>query len=211
MLLSLAFSVDVPFLRENVWATSEEYAMKASGQQVCYSIPMPVLAGAGRKTIVTEESVQKLVDALREDCTILQACEYAGISTRVFYDHQANDPEFSAKIQGARQWFGIVSRHSLIQSIKNGNGELALKALKAREPELYAPDNSTTVNVLQTLSLEEITQRRKQLNIEIARLREGGTPLGGGGEAEALPLASPDTAHEGAPETTGTHQESEAH
>ena len=135
-----------------------------------------------------------------------KACAYAGISVDTFYRHQRDDPEFARTIHDAQQWAGIIARHSLLQSIKKGNGELALKFLKAREPELYAPDNSTTVNVLATLSLEEITQRRRQLNSEIASIRAGGLPPGGGGEEETLALEPPDPAYTGAPEATGTHE-----
>lgn len=50
--------------------------------------------GAGRPTMMTDELVNKLLDAFSWGCTDREACAYVGITTQTLYNYCKKHPEF---------------------------------------------------------------------------------------------------------------------
>lgn len=52
-------------------------------------------SNAGRPTIMTEDTVNKLEQAFSMGCSDLEACLFADISKQTLYDYQKKNPEFA--------------------------------------------------------------------------------------------------------------------
>jgi hypothetical protein len=62
-----------------------------------------------RPTVMTPEVVRKLEEAFTMDCTDEEACAFAGIGLRTYYDHRAADEDFSQRMERAKR-FCFVQR-----------------------------------------------------------------------------------------------------
>lgn len=108
------------------------------------------------------------------DATVAQACAYAGISRSTYYKLCDENEEFSDKMHQAQLWPSIVARHVIVQQILEGDGDLALKFLERREPELYSPRRRDEIeNKYAHFSLEELDTEGRRLDAEIAVLQRG--------------------------------------
>ena len=75
----------------------------------------------GRPTVITPETVQKLVDVFKLGVKDQAACAYAGISRQTFYKHLQDDTEFSDKIEAARGYAVIAARQVVVRDIVEKN------------------------------------------------------------------------------------------
>lgn len=91
----------------------------------------------GRPTVFTPVVLRKLREAFLVDATDEQACLFAGISVRPFYEYQAANPEFK---QQKEQWKTQVRLHAKFRVAKDvkKDGALALKLLERREKDSYS-------------------------------------------------------------------------
>ena len=85
--------------------------------------------------------VPKLLAAFQNDFTVGEACEYAGLPRRTFYNHLKNDPAFAEEIRKAKNFPKIVAKKRVMNIINNGTdreaGPMARWLLEKREPEIY--------------------------------------------------------------------------
>ncbi|HEX9059403.1 MAG TPA: hypothetical protein VF941_04425 [Clostridia bacterium] len=85
--------------------------------------------------------VPKLIAAFQNDFTVIEACEYAGIPRRTFYNHLKTDPSFAEEMRKAREFPKIVAKKRVMHIITTGNdkeaGAMARWFLEKRDPETY--------------------------------------------------------------------------
>ncbi len=102
--------------------------------------------GGGRPTVMTEEVVEKLIEAYKWDATTGEACRYAGISESTYYDHYNKNKEFSEKIDRARDFIFEIAKKNIERAVVEGDTELSVKLLKMRQNKIY---NERTVNEIE--------------------------------------------------------------
>ncbi len=86
-----------------------------------------------RHTKKTDELVKKLVEILRLDWTITEACSYANVSRESYYTWIKDDEEFSDKMEDAREYAFIEARRTINKAIKDWDGRLALDIMRRRD------------------------------------------------------------------------------
>jgi hypothetical protein len=91
----------------------------------------------GRPTVFTEEVVRKLEEAFSMDCTDEEACAYAGIGERTYYDHKAADEAFSQRVERAKQFCFVLAKKTVLKAMQDDDGALAMKWLKNRQRDRY--------------------------------------------------------------------------
>jgi len=73
----------------------------------------------GRPTVFTKETMQKLEQAFAIGCPIAEACFYAGIAERAYYNYKKLNPELVQNLERLRNKPVLKAR----QTIVNGLGE----------------------------------------------------------------------------------------
>ncbi len=106
---------------------------------------MPKKNPWGRPSKIDEESIKKLEEMFKLDCTIAEACSYAWISHTTYHDWCNKDKEFSDRMERAKNYAFILSRKVLMKGIRDGNDKNALEFLKRRDRR-YSDKNETIVN-----------------------------------------------------------------
>lgn len=91
---------------------------------------------AGRPTIMTEETVNKLEEAFLLGCTDEEACYYADISKQTLYNYQEKNPEFIDRKEGLKQRPFFLARQAVIKGFSNP--ELALKFLERKKKDEFS-------------------------------------------------------------------------
>lgn len=73
--------------------------------------------GAGRKTIMTKDVLQKLEDGFAFTYTDEEACLYAGISKQTLYNYQKRNPQFVDRKEALRLSPNLVAKQVLVSGI----------------------------------------------------------------------------------------------
>ncbi len=84
----------------------------------------------GRPSILTEEKLEKLKDALMLGMNLKKASEYAGLKPQSVYDCKYHDPKLSEKIDRWRKDLEYKARYAVAKAIDNGDSKIALDYLK---------------------------------------------------------------------------------
>lgn len=79
----------------------------------------------GRPTVITKNTVAKLVKAFKEGFTDQQACDYAQIHTATFYRHMKSDEAFAREIGSAKVFITITAAKVVVKAIKKGDIQVA--------------------------------------------------------------------------------------
>jgi hypothetical protein len=90
-----------------------------------------------RKTIMTEDVIKKLEEAIKIDCTIGQACAYAWINEATYYDHYKKNPQFSKRMDDAEKWLHILASQKWAEWIQKGDKDM-IKEYKKKRDKRYA-------------------------------------------------------------------------
>ena len=110
----------------------------------------------GRPTLISEDKVKKLEEAFRIDSTVEQACLFAEISERIFYNRCKADPTFLQRMRAAQAYYHVLLKDSVAkQAITRKDGSLALKVLERIESKKYGKDPE----------VQNVTQFFQQTNI----------------------------------------------
>ena len=134
----------------------------------------------GRPTKMTAEVVEKLEDALKFGSSVTEACYLSGVSRDFFYQHYQSNQDFSDKMERARGWLSIQAKHTLANSILNGDVKSSIWLLDKKDhlpstdiineiPEEERwddADNESLERYVKTriqMALEEIKSGRKTL------------------------------------------------
>ena len=91
----------------------------------------------GRPTVMTNEVVRKLEQAFAHDCTVEEACLYAGISRETYYAFCRKRPDFSDRITLLRHTAILVARRTIIEALPH-NPALAMKYLERKRPQEFS-------------------------------------------------------------------------
>jgi len=78
-------------------------------------------AQTGRPTVMTEATVQKLEQALREGFSVDMTCHLSGISRSTYYAHIDRDAAFSHKMELAQDWVTQRAKQVVAQAIDSGD------------------------------------------------------------------------------------------
>ncbi len=107
----------------------------------------------GRPTVMTQAVVGKLEHAFVYDCTVEEACLYAGISPDTYYTFCKQYPDFSERIAMLRHAPYLVIRKTLIAAAEH-DADLALKYLERKLPMEF----STRAQIHHTGEVSDIHQ-----------------------------------------------------
>jgi hypothetical protein len=113
-------------------------------------------SGAGRPTIMDENTVNKLEDAFSNGATDLQACFYAGISKQTLYNYQDKFPEFVDRKEALKNHLQLVAKNVLAKSIKGGNELDAKWLLERKEKNTYSTKVESAIDISGELSIKQI-------------------------------------------------------
>jgi hypothetical protein len=92
----------------------------------------------GRPTVMTKATVQKLEQALRDGFSIEMACHVSGISRSTYYDHLERNPDFSHKMELAKDWTTQRAKQVLAQAVDSGDLKAAQWWLERRSRAEFA-------------------------------------------------------------------------
>ena len=95
------------------------------------------LLPVGRKRVIDADITRKLEEAFSMDCTIEEACAYAGISDDTYSRERKRDPVFAEKMDRAMQFPFVLAKKTVLQAMKDNDGALAMKWLKNRQRDRY--------------------------------------------------------------------------
>jgi len=84
-----------------------------------------------RPTVLTPDVVRKLLEILKLDVTMEEACLYAKISKDTVYRKMKEDQDFSDEIASSRQYATIAARHCIVKHITT-DSQLAFKYLERK-------------------------------------------------------------------------------
>ena len=75
----------------------------------------------GRPTVITESTVLKLEETLRDGFSIERACSLSGISRSTYYAHLHTDTAFMDKMELSQSWATERAKQVVIQAINKGD------------------------------------------------------------------------------------------
>lgn len=82
---------------------------------------------------IWEEQYAIIEECLRLDCTIEEACMTAWISVPSYYVHKRNNPDFSLRMDRAREFPKMMARAAVMKRIRLWDANTALKYLTLRD------------------------------------------------------------------------------
>ncbi len=97
------------------------------------------MSSGGRPTVITNEVVRKLEEALQDGFSVSEACLVSGISRTAYYERRSTDEAFAVKMELAQKYVTIRAKKTVIQAIKDGNFNAAKWWLERREREEFGP------------------------------------------------------------------------
>ena len=108
---------------------------------------MPV----GRKSVMTEETVNKLEQAFSMGCSDLEACLFADISKQTLYDYQKKNPEFVDRKAMLKQKMIFKARSVVADALNNKDENTAKWYLERKAKDEFSTkvENDTTVKGLE--------------------------------------------------------------
>lgn len=125
-----------------------------------------------RPTKMTQEIVEKLESIFKIDWTIEEACYYAWIDRKTYYNRCEQDTEFFHKMESAKQFPFILARKTLMKWMQSKNEATSLKAwiefLSRREPR-YSNKNT---EIQKPYEPDKDDEDRKILNEILKRKHE---------------------------------------
>jgi len=89
--------------------------------------------GAGRPTIMTPETIQKLEDAFTWGCSDLEACCYANISKSTLYDYCVANPEFSERKETLKNNVTMKAKRIIDRALDDDDINTAHKVIDRKE------------------------------------------------------------------------------
>lgn len=92
----------------------------------------------GRPTMYSEEIVQKLIDAFKIDCTVGEACAYAGIKRSTYYLWSKEHEGFIDRMEKAQEFIFLKAKNVVNKALDKNDGGFALSLLSKRQRERYA-------------------------------------------------------------------------
>ena len=82
---------------------------------------------------IWEEQYRIIEECLRMDWTVEEACILAGISVASYYHHRNTNPDFSRRMDIARQFPKMVARAAIQRRIRQWDSKTAMEFIKLRD------------------------------------------------------------------------------
>lgn len=98
----------------------------------------------GRPTLVTPEVVTKLEMAFSHGCSVTEACVFAGISRKVFYEYEERNPDFRDKREELVKLPNLAARMNVVKAVKAGDIDASEWWLERRARDDFATRKETT-------------------------------------------------------------------
>ena len=105
---------------------------------------------AGRPTVMTPETVQKLEDAFKRSYTDIEACLSAWISTSTFYSYCKENPEFKERKEELKKYPNLAAKEVWLDKIGEGDYTASKEWLERKSREEF----STKQNIDQNTTIE---------------------------------------------------------
>lgn len=91
----------------------------------------------GRPSVMNQEVVIKLEHAFAHDCSVEEACLYAGISRNTYYEFLKHYPDFQDRIHDLRQAGVLVARKTILAAIEH-DANIAFKYLERKRKDEFS-------------------------------------------------------------------------
>mgnify|MGYP002511264695 CR=1 FL=1 len=131
------FKVD----EESMWTTED--------QRRIYSL-MPQKAAMTKtkwRPAINEGVWIALETAFKLDCSVVEACNIAGIHKSTYYKYLEANPEMELRMKRAMDYPKMLARAAVQHAISRGDGKLAMKYLELRDPRFrWEEDESEEFN-----------------------------------------------------------------
>lgn len=120
-----------------------------------------------RPTVMTEETVKKLLDAFSYSFTDTEACLYANISKPTLYDYIKKFPEFSNQKEDLKKQPNIKAKMNWISKIKDKDYQASKEWLERKSRDEFSTKQVTDNNVVieEMLSSEQQDKINKLLEL----------------------------------------------
>lgn len=122
-----------------------------------------------RPTKMSDEIVEKLEEIFKIDGTVEEACSYAGIDTKTYYNWLNSNEEFFHKMEDAKKVPFILARKALIRWMNSKDDRTALKAWVEY---LWRRDKRYTAKTEDTHKIGSIDEEDKKLLDEFSKVDE---------------------------------------
>lgn len=118
----------------NEWEPVTTLAELAKVRTVEDMLPVPAENQIEKSNPHIWESQYEIIEScLKQDCTVEEACMYAGISVPSYYVHRRNNPDFAVRMDRARQFPKMMARAAVMRRIAQWDANTALKYLTLRD------------------------------------------------------------------------------
>jgi len=108
---------------------------------------------AGRPTVMTQDTVNKLEQAFSMGCSDLEACLFADISKQTLYDYQEKNPEFVDRKAMLKQKMIFKARSVIAESLNNKDENTAKWLLERKLKDEFSTKVENDVNVKAEVAL----------------------------------------------------------
>ena len=98
---------------------------------------------AGRPPKFTDAVVKKLEEAFAWDCSVEEACLYAGISRKTYYEHVKDKPELGDRFEELRLNPVLKARATVVKKLGD-NYQNAMDYLARKRKAEFAPRQEVT-------------------------------------------------------------------
>lgn len=119
----------------------------------------------GRPTIINENVVKILEEALKVGSTVSQACHIAQISRQVFYNHLEGSPEFFYRMNTSRSYLQLKALKNVNDAIVKGDIKTSVWLLEKYIPQREIKEQS------ELYRLEKEVEPKDQEDIDVTEKR----------------------------------------
>ena len=93
---------------------------------------------AGRKTVMTPETIRALEQAFSFGCSDLEACQHAGIGKSTLYDYQKENPKFLERKEMLKEKPALKARSVVIEALNRGDKGVAIWYLERKKKHEFS-------------------------------------------------------------------------
>lgn len=125
--------------------------------------------GPGQPTVITPEVVSILIGCFQDGLNITQACWQANISRETYYYRYNSDPEFSDKMDRARQFLSMNARKKVKEAVTKGDMKTVRWYLERRDKDEYSARTEITGRNGKPLGVAVDPESKSKLDSILAR------------------------------------------
>ena len=150
---------------------SKKTGKPKDGRQRCGNCKKNVTkCKCGRPQVVTEKTREILVQACHESFTVQDACKFAGIAEKTYYNECKRNPAFLQEMNLAQLWAEKLIRSNIVKTATY-DARIGLAYLERKRKAEWSPRLETSNE--HTIQLKPISERTLET---IKRFNGGQTP-----------------------------------